>query len=117
MVLCQGVERRTDRLGIGLDQMRCGLPMGFGLNVGGKLRGAVFDAQRLLRLRARRRNEAGRQCGRAGRECVALEHHHIHTGALQGQGRRQAAGPGAHNRHRNFSVGPQSLGRQYLHRR
>ena len=115
-VLRQRVQGRADGLGVGLNQMGCGLAMGLGLDVGGKLRRAVVNAQCPLRLRARRGDEARRQRSRSRRKGIALEHHRLDARALQGQCSRQAAGPGAHNGHRDLGVGLKSRRRQHLDR-
>jgi len=115
VVLRQRVQCRANGLGVGLGQMGRGLALRLGLDVGFELRGAVVDAQRTLRLRAWRRNEARGQGGGAGRESVAFEHHRLNAGALQGQRGREAAGPGPHNGHRDCAAGLQGIGRQHLH--
>ena len=93
----QGVHRWADVLRIGLHQMRRGLPVRLGLDVGSKGLNAVGDALRLLRQGTRRRDEAGRQSRGTRCKRITLQHHALNTPSVQGQRRCQAASACAHD--------------------
>ena len=113
----QGIHRWADVLRVGLHQMRRGLPVRLGLDVGSKGLNTVGDALHPLRLRARCRNETRRQGRGACSKRIALQHHTLHAQPVQSQRGREATSACAHDDHRRVILGLQISSQANLRQR
>ena len=76
----------------------------FGLDIRREKLRAVIDSRLALKPCARRRDQACRQCGRAGRDRIGLDHKHLATFLAGSQGGDQSGGSGADDDDRDLKV-------------